>query len=50
VTDRPTDEFEQVRLILARQRSLGMSFEDAWPLALATVPVVEGRDRHAQQR
>ena len=32
VDKRPADDFEHVRLILARQRQLGASFEDAWAM------------------
>jgi hypothetical protein len=32
MAERPADDFEQARLILARQRQLGASFEEAWSM------------------
>jgi hypothetical protein len=38
VAERPADDFEQVRLILARQRQLGASFEEAWAMVFKALP------------
>jgi hypothetical protein len=48
--DERPDDFEVVRAVLARQRRLGMSFEEAWPLALRvldgpTPSLAERQDR-----
>jgi hypothetical protein len=43
--ERPEDEFEQVRLVLARRRALGDPFEQAWRLALGAVPPIERNGR-----
>jgi hypothetical protein len=36
--ERPADDFDQVRLILARQRQLGASFEEAWAMVFEALP------------
>jgi len=36
--EQPADDFARVRLILARRRDLGESFDEAWPKALGALP------------
>jgi hypothetical protein len=47
--ERP-DDLELVRLILARQRLLGLTFEVAWARALGALPPLEGHSRAAVSR
>jgi hypothetical protein len=44
MAERP-DAFEKIRLLLARRRALGDSFEIAWQLALDAIPPAEPNGR-----
>lgn len=44
--ERP-DDLTVVRLILARQRQLGASFDEAWSVALAAIPEFQPPDDRA---
>lgn len=58
MTDDRPDDFERVRFILARQRQLGASFEEAWamvfevfealPAPTAPRPLVRAADRERE--
>lgn len=47
--DRP-DDLTLMRIVLARQRRLGMSWDEAWQIALGVLPPIDEKGREAEQR